>query len=256
MEGPSLYLAAEQLIVFKGKVIKSVSGNSKIGIERLKGKKVLDIFSWGKHLVFQLDIPESPAGGFALRTHFLLFGTYEAVINGKTVTGDYKRAYVPRLELKFENGDIKMFNCSVKLIEGSDVRGTYDFSVDVMSPKWNSDNALKNVLNYPKEEIADVLLDQTIFSGVGNMIKNEVLSIVKLNPKTRIENLSKKKLEEIIETAHIFSWQFYKWRKKFVLTKNLKIHRKGTCAHCGGKVVHEVTGKKKRISHFCPKCQR
>lgn len=248
MEGPSLFLASEQLLAFKGKKVKAVSGNTKIGKERLLGMTVLDVFSWGKHLVFQFD-------GFAIRTHFLLFGTYEATIDGITVTGDYKRAYVPRLELQFDNGNIKMFNYSIKFIEEKDVRSTYDFSVDVMFPKWDPENALKNVLQYPDTDIADVLLDQAIFSGVGNIIKNEVLSLAKTNPKKKVKDLSKKKLKEIIETAHSYSWQFYEWRKKFVLTKSLKIHRKKACPHCGGKVVHEVTGKRKRISHYCPVCQ-
>lgn len=248
MEGPSLYLAAEQLIVFKGKKVKVVSGNTKIGKERLLGKTVSDVFSWGKHLVFQFDT-------FAIRIHFLLFGTYEATIDGITVTGDYKRAYAPRLELQFENGDIKMFNCSIKLLETPDAKKSYDFSIDVLSKQWDEEKALKSVFANSAEEIADVLLDQEIFSGVGNIIKNEVLSLVKISPKRRVQDFSKRKVQEIVETAHAFSWQFYKWRKQFVLTKNLKIHRKGACPHCGGKVTHEVTGKRKRISHFCQNCQ-
>ncbi len=249
MEGPSLFLASEQLIVFKGKKVKVVTGNTKIGKERLLGKTVKDVFSWGKHLVFQFD-------KFAIRTHFMLFGTYEATVDGVTVTGDYKRAYIPRLELEFDNGNIKMFNCSIKFIEDYNAKNTYDFSIDIMSPKWDSNKALQNILSSPKEEIADILLDQAVFAGVGNIIKNEVLSIIKVNPMKKVEYLPQIKLEEIIKTAHTFSHQFYKWRKKFVLIKNLKIHRKGACPHCGGKVVHEVTGKRKRISHYCPVCQK
>jgi len=248
MEGPSLFLASKQLIVFKGKKVKTVSGNTTIGKERLLDEKVLDVYSWGKHLVFQFE-------DFALRTHFLLFGTYEATVNDKTITGDYKRAYTPRLHMDFENGNIKMFNCSIKLIEDPDLKKSYDSSIDIMSPKWDPAKALKNISDYSDEEIADVLLDQTIFAGVGNIIKNEVLSLCKINPKKKVKEIASKKLKEIIETTHAFSHQFYEWRKKFVLTKNLKIYRKGTCPHCGGKITHEVTGKRKRISHYCHSCQ-
>ena len=100
-----------------------------------------------------------------------------------------------------------------------------------------------------------MLLDQDIFSGVGNIIKNEVLSIVCVNPMTRVKDLQQKKLKEIVKVAHDFSDQFYAWRKEFMLTKNLKIHRRATCPHCGGKVTHEKTGKRQRISHYCPVCQ-
>ncbi|HSL43890.1 MAG TPA: hypothetical protein VK897_10700, partial [Anaerolineales bacterium] len=77
MEGPSLYLAAKQLKPFRGKTVLSLSGNTKIEKERILKKKVKNIFSWGKHLVIQFD-------EFALRTHFMLFGTFEATVDNDT----------------------------------------------------------------------------------------------------------------------------------------------------------------------------
>ncbi|HEX7798651.1 MAG TPA: hypothetical protein VF456_30025 [Vicinamibacterales bacterium] len=41
MEGPSIHLAAEQLRPFVRQRIQTVSGNSKIGIERLRGTRVM-----------------------------------------------------------------------------------------------------------------------------------------------------------------------------------------------------------------------
>ncbi len=156
MEGPSLYLAKSQLKPFKGKTILKVGGNTKIEKERLKGKIVKDIFAWGKHLLFQFE-------EFSLKVHFLLFGTFEARVNKSWVTGDYRKARVPRLALTFTNGEINMYNCSVKIIEDKNIKKTYDFSTDIMSPKWNPDQALKKVMMFPEEEIADVLLDQNVF---------------------------------------------------------------------------------------------
>lgn len=84
MEGPSLFLAAEQLAPFAGQTIKEVSDNTKIEKERLIGKKVFSVFSYGKYLFFQMDT-------FALRVHFLLFGTFEVTINGKKSLGIIRR---------------------------------------------------------------------------------------------------------------------------------------------------------------------
>jgi endonuclease-8 len=248
MEGPSLFLAKEQLKPFKGKKILELSGNTKIGKERLDGLVVKDIFSWGKHLVFQCE-------DFAMRVHFMLFGTFEAVVEGRRVTGDYERTATPRLRLVFENGDISMFNCSIRWIESKTAKKEYDFSTDIMSSKWDPDQAFQKTRSENSEEIADVLLDQEIFSGVGNIIKNEVLSLAYTNPKTKVRDIDDKKLKEIVQEADDFSHQFYRWRKVFMLTKNLKIHRKGKCPHCGGKVTHEKTGKRQRISHYCERCQ-
>ncbi len=84
MEGPSLYLAQRQLRDFRKQKVLAVSGNTKEDKARLNGLVVRDIFSWGKHLVFQFD-------DFALRVHFMLFGTFTANVGGHSVTGDYKK---------------------------------------------------------------------------------------------------------------------------------------------------------------------
>jgi endonuclease VIII len=249
MEGPSLFLAAEQLAPFINKKIRSVSGNTKIGKERLKGKKVIDLYSWGKLLIMQFD-------DFALRTHFMLFGTFEATVNKIDVTGDYKRARTARLTLTFSNGEIRMFNCSVKFLEDVNYKSQLDFSQDTMSPEWDAKKALKRSLTFPDEEIGDLLLDQDIFAGVGNIIKNEVLFLTKVQPKKKIAKIPQKKLKEIIATTETFCHQFYEWRKIFMLKKNLKIYRRGVCPICGGKVKREKTGRRARWSFYCPVDQK
>ena len=248
MEGPSLYLAARQLQPFKGKTVLSVSGNSKIEKERLLDKRVKSIFSWGKHLVIQFD-------EFALRTHFMLFGAFEATVNDSTLTGDYRRSYMPRLQLDFENGDIKLFNCSVKFLETGNARAGYDFTIDIMSPKWDAGQALDGVLSRPDDEIADLLLDQEIFAGVGNIIKNEVLWRVRIHPGTRVKDIQPTEIQNLIAETKKFSLLFYKWRKVFSLRKHLDIYQKSICPRCGAKVKREKTGKRNRVSHICPVCQ-
>ena len=248
MEGPSLYLAAKQLAPFRGKTVLSVSGNTKIAKERILNQKVKTIFSWGKHLVIQFD-------GFALRTHFMLFGAFEATVNGSTVTGDYRRAYTPRLQLDFENGDIKLFNCSVKFLETNNAKAGYDFRIDIMSPKWDADQAFASISLKPGAEIADILLDQEIFAGVGNIIKNEVLWRLRIHPEAKVKEIPASKLKELITETKKFSLLFYKWRKVFSLRKHLDIYQKSICPRCGAKVQRAKTGKRKRISHFCPVCQ-
>ena len=248
MEGPSLYLAARQLKPFRGQTVLSVSGNTKIEKERTLNKKVKTIFSWGKHLVIQFD-------EFALRTHFLLFGAFEAEVNNSALTGDYKRSYTPRLQLDFENGNIKLFNCSVKLLEMRNATASYDFTIDIMSTKWDPNQAFDSISTKPEAEIADLLLDQNIFAGVGNIVKNEVLWRVRIHPETKVKNTRPSDLKELIAETKKFSLLFYKWRKAFVLRKHLDIYQKSICPRCGANVKREKTGKRNRISHFCPVCQ-
>src|SRR5688572_4883932 len=191
MEGPSLHLAAEQLQPFAGRRIARVSGNSKIGIERLAGLEVREIFAWGKHLVFQFDT-------FALRVHFMLWGTFAATVEGQSVTGDYRRSGPPRLVLTFPNGEITMWSASVRFVEDAHAKAAYDFTADVMSDQWDARAALAKLRTFPRAEIADVLLDQAIFAGVGNIIKNEVLFRTRVSPFAKISNISDRKLRAFV----------------------------------------------------------
>lgn len=172
------------------------------------------------------------------------------------MTGDYTPSRVPRLAFAFENGQIEMYNCSVLIIEHPRLKTTYNYAADIMSPTWDSALAYGKMKKSLDVEIGDVLLDQNIFGGVGNIIKNEVVSLARLNPQETVRDLSPQERKKLIALARFFSMRFYKWRKKFVLRRNLKIHRKGVCPHCGGKVAHLKTGTRRRWSHYCPVCQQ
>ncbi len=249
MEGPSIYLAAEQLRPFVGRRVGHVSGNSRIGIERLQEQIVTDVFAWGKHLVFQFD-------SFALRVHFMLWGTFAATVDGVSVTGDYRRASVPRLAITFENGDMTVWSASLKFIEDPHARTAYDFTTDVLSSTWSPRSALRKIRKHPRAEIADVLLDQNIFAGVGNIIKNEVLFRTRTSPFARVNSLTPRKLRAIVADARTFSFRFLELRRRFALRKNLQIYGRGLCGRCGQRVARRIHGARQRRSFFCPSCQR
>src|SRR4051794_29313291 len=155
-EGPSLIIAREEMLPFKGKKVIAISGNSKIEKERMLNKKLIDIRSWGKHLLFCFDT-------FTIRIHFLMFGKY--LVNAK-------KDAVPRLSIRFANGEINLYTCAVRIIE-EPLDEIYDWKADVMSDEWDPKAARKKLKADPKMLVTDALLDQNIFSGVGNIIKNE-----------------------------------------------------------------------------------
>jgi endogenous inhibitor of DNA gyrase (YacG/DUF329 family) len=158
--------------------------------------------------------------------------------------------------MNLPNGEITIWAASVKWVEGADVRAEYDFSADIMSDRWNSRAALKKVRAFPYGEIADVLLDQAIFAGVGNIIKNEVLFRTRTSPFLRVEQISSKKLRAIVSDAQVFSHRFLELRKVFALRKNLEVYRKSTCPRCGEKIFRRNHGQRARRSFFCARCQK
>lgn len=144
---------------------------------------------------------------------------------------------------------------SVRIIEG-DLDSFYDFTSDVMSDTWDARKAKKKVKQQPDELVCDVLLDQDIFSGVGNIIKNEVLYRIRLHPESKTGKVPDAKIREMVREARIYSFQFYEWKKKYELKKHWLAHTKKTCLRCNLLFVRRHTGRRDRRSFFCENCQK
>lgn len=239
-EGPSIVILKELVEGFAGKKILLATGNSKIDKDRLIGQSILSLRSWGKHFLIELS-------GFSLRIHLLLFGSY--LINERKDTE-------PRLTLQCsDNNELNFYACSVKYIEG-ELDDFYDWSADVMSDQWDPKAALKKLVALPDKLICDALLDQDIFAGVGNIIKNEVLFRIGVHPLSLLGALPKAKLREVVEQAHQYSFEFLTWKKAFVLKKHWLAHTKRTCPRCNVPFTKAYLGKTHRRSFFCDHCQK
>lgn len=239
-EGPTIFLLSQELKDFVGQRIINVRGNSKAGIDKTLNSTITDIRSWGKQLLISLD------NGHIITIHFMLFGTYS--INEK------KPNRKERLGLDLETGEINIYASSVKLLEGN-LNSLFDWSGDVLNDSWDHKAALEKVHNLKKELICDVLLSQDIFSGVGNIIKNEVLFRQKVQPHSVTGMIPSELLDKIVKDARDYSFQFLEWKKEYVLKQNLQVHNKKTCPSCGLPLVKKELGKTKRRAFFCTNCQ-
>lgn len=237
-EGPSIVILKEQVQHFKGKKVLEVGGNSRLDIQRMSGKTVMDLKSWGKHFLICFK-------GFTVRIHFMLFGSYRI---------DEDKVTPPRLSLKFKNGVLNFYACSVKFIE-EDPDGVYDWSADVMADEWDAAKAKKKLKQQPDMLACDALLDQNIFAGSGNIIKNEVLFRIRVHPLSRVGALPAKQLNALIKEARNYSFDFLEWKKQYVLKKHWLAHTKRTCPRCNIPLVKQYLGKTNRRSFFCTKCQ-
>src|SRR5690606_17958118 len=160
---------------------------------------------------------------FTVRIHFLLFGS--------DLVNETKSANV-RLGLLFKNGHMNFYAASAKVLEGT-ADSLYDWSADVMSEQWNPSLAVKKLADKKEELICDELLDQDIFSGVGNIIKNEVLFRVGVHPNSLVSKIPSKKMKEIVAQAQTYSFDFLRWKKENQLKKHWLVHTKKECPKCG-----------------------
>lgn len=239
-EGPTIVILKEETAQFEGKKVLGVEGNTKtIDKEFLLHKKVMAIRSWGKHFLICFN-------GFTVKVHFLLFGSYSI---------NTPKDRLPRLSIRFGNGSLFLYACSIKILEG-DLDEIYDWSADVMNDAWDPKKAKLKIKEIPRSMICDTLLNQNIFAGVGNIIKNEVLYRVGVHPESRNGKISGIKINQLIKEARNYSFEFLEWKKQFVLRKHWLAHTKKICAKCGGPITRKHTGVNPRRSFFCIRDQR
>jgi endonuclease VIII len=239
-EGPSLVILREQAQIFKGKRVLAAEGNSKIDKARIKGQRIVALRTWGKHFLIEF-------ADFSIRIHLLMFGRY--CINER------KPDKPIRLGLRFAGGqELNFYNCAVRYIEG-DLDDTYDWGGDVMSDTWNAAAARKKLRATPDTLVCDALLDQDVFAGVGNIIKNEVLHRIRVHPCSKVGSLPAAKLREMVEEARIYSFQFLAWKREFVLRKHWLVHNKGVCPRCEIKLHRAYLGTRNRRTFYCERCQ-
>ena len=239
-EGASIKILKDLAEKFIGQEIISASGNAKIEMDQLPGKTFEAYKTYGKQSYLV-------CGKLVVRIHLLLWGSY-------SLDEQTKPDRQLRLHLKFENGDLYFYSCSVKLLD-SKVLKEIDWNADVLSDEWKPLKAKKKLKQQPEMLVCDALMDQNIFSGVGNIIKNEVLFRIGVHPESLIGRLPPKKLSALIFEARNYSFDFLRWKKEYVLKKNWLVHTKKTCPTCGNPLTKRHTGITHRRSFFCEKDQ-
>jgi endonuclease-8 len=207
---------------------------------RLQGRVVKAVRTWGKHFLLE-------TASVSLRIHLLMFGSYCI---------DTRKADKPlRIGLGFAQGrELNFYSCAARLVD-EPLDLLYDWSADVMSDQWDAKLARQRLLVHPDTLACDALLDQSVFSGVGNIIKNEVLFRIRVHPLSRVGALPPAKLRELVREARQYSFDFLEWKKAFVLRKHWLAHTKRTCPRCQVPFQKGHLGQTQRRSFWCESCQ-
>lgn len=240
-EGPPVVLMKEDLQQFAGEKVIEVKGSSITESSEIKGHILREIRTHGKQTFLLFDKEN-------IRIHLLMFGSY-------SLTENKAQAHTLKLGLEFKDGGMFFYTCNVKPVDPEFIAGL-DWEADVMSDAWDPEKAEKKLKMNPKMMVCDALMDQEIFAGVGNIIKNEALFRVGIHPETLIGHLPSAKLKAMIDEARIYSFDFKKWRKANVLRKRFDVYQQKKCPKCGDEITKKETGHGKRTSFFCKNDQK
>ncbi|XP_060596458.1 endonuclease 8-like 3 [Ruditapes philippinarum] len=263
VEGPGCKLKGLKIKGrLKGQTVVNVKGNAtekykKKGTDGLSpfhqliGRSLDGVQTLGKELFMYF-------GDLCLRVHFLMAG--QSFINNEKVDNDLGgNADTASLELQMSKDLVLFKKSSVDIRSSEACKQKYDElnDLDICSPVFNFPRAVALVKEQQDRLVCDVLLDQLILPGVGNIIKNEALFDSGIKPSSKISELKDEHVSHLIKMTRDFTNIFYQCRRDGKpLHVHYKIYGKKRCKQCEGKVtICRLGNDNDRVTYFCEGCQ-
>jgi len=237
-EGPSILYIKNQLLPFKGKLVKKAGGYGPMPTRWINGKKLIDIKTWGKHLLFVF------ANG-TVRVHLGLFG--DVLVNERKKVN---RSFF----LEFAKGEINGYVVRAEKLQSS-MEEVYDWRVDTLHKDFDPAHVKTLLKKQAAKTIADVLMDQQLFSGVGNIIRNEALYRAGIHPLSITGKIPAAKISRLIKEVVTYSQLFYQQLKTTGNPGEFSVYQQEYAAD-GSQVTMKILPKSKRKIFFSEHRQR
>ena len=143
-----------------------------------------------------------------------------------------------------------------------------DLGPEPFTADLTADYLLRAMARRPRLKIKQLLMDQTVISGVGNIYADEALFCAGISPLRLCRAVSKSELGKIIECIKKVLTLALKYRgssensyvdvegRKGEMQKHFQVYQQTgkKCPRCAGVVKRTVVGG--RGTHYCPGCQK
>lgn len=143
---------------------------------------------------------------------------------------------------------------------------------DLLREQFSSDDAAIRMRARPEEQIGNVLLDQQVVAGIGNVFKSEICFATHVNPFRKVASLSGMEIDELIATSRKFlaanvaedsgdAIVTYAGGRRTTRASDREERlwvygRQGRpCRRCGTGILMRKQGAGVRSTYWCPQCQ-
>jgi endonuclease-8 len=243
-----------------GRVIDHFEVNDQGEIREFTGRRVDRVEALGKHLLIHVE------GGWSLRVHLGMHGRWHSQ------RASERRPRSPTaLIVAGETAFICTRAYRAELIRTTQIR-THPLlrrlGPDIMADPPDIDAIVDRTLvpGHAAREIADVLIDQQVVAGIGNVYKSEALFTARIHPRTRVDALERDALRRLFtEAARLMNGNLDTARRTSVPlprrphpgSDRLWVYGRAgkPCLECGSIVERIVQGDAARSTWFCPHCQ-
>lgn len=228
-EGPSIRHLRDKLLPFKGKMVKEAGGYGPMPTAWINGRKLSDIQTWGKHLLLIFS-------NGTVRIHLGLFG--DVLIN--------ERKKVNRsFYLEFAKGEINGYVVRAEKLKAPPA-AVYDWRTDILSKRFDAAYVKSLLKTQGSKIIGDVLMDQKIFTGVGNIIRNEALYRAGIHPLSSTEKIPAAKITRLIKEVVKYAQLFYHALTEKGAKASFGVYQQ-RYAEDGSEVTTKLSGSKRKI---------
>ncbi|XP_054887013.1 endonuclease 8-like 3 [Poeciliopsis prolifica] len=259
VEGPGCTLNGEKIRskVRTGQKVKEVRGtltasaknNTETNIfHSFSGCQYTGVETLGKELFMYFGLR-------ALRIHFGMNGSIRInPAQRKVVAGS-----AAVLEIRLSDDTVAFYDSTVeiRLTEDCEQKVRAMESLDVCSSRFSCSRSEEAVRSQGSRMLCDVLLDQAVMPGVGNIIKNEALFDSGLHPAVKVQQLTNIQIHHLVKMTRDFTLLFYKCRKSgSPLYKHYKVYKRPHCGQCSHVITVCRLGDNGRMTYFCERCQK
>ena len=235
--------------------------------KKLAGRTVERVEARGKWLLMHFS------GDLILVTHMRMNGSWHLYR-----TGERWRRARRDLRVVIETADWSAVGFTVPVAEfhsaASMLRKTMipAPNIDLLKQDFDFAGVIGGIQESPDEQIAEVLLNQRVMAGVGNVYKSETCFLCAVNPFRPVRTLDSKQLEELVFTARKFlslnvaedangEISTYAGLRRTTHTSDQSARlwvygRRGEpCRRCGTPIEMRKQGVGARTTFWCPLCQ-
>jgi endonuclease VIII len=228
------------------------------------GRTIDAVSSRGKHLLMAFS------GSLVLHTHMRMHGSWHIYKTGERwrAPSHDMRIIVgaePYVAVAF-NVPVAEFLTAEQLARHPQIEA---LGPDLTDPSFDRDEVRRRFAAHPVEPVHDVLLNQQVLSGIGNVLKSEVLFVARLNPFTAVREMDTATFDRLIDTAlrlmkmniveSASMTPVFGRRTTGSLDPGAKLFVYGRggkpCRRCGAPIESAKTGADARLTYWCPKCQ-
>jgi len=259
-EGDSIRRVAKQCAALPGKTLLRATTQ---GLERgITGQLVTKVEPYGKHLMIDL------ANQAQIRIHLGMNGRFRRY---DRVTGDrvLSRISPGKAMLALTVDDAVYLWIQARVVEIADRRAPMrglaiaSLGADILATDFDPVEAAAIAAQHPSRTIADVLLDQRVVAGIGNIFKCESCHAAGVDPRTRTGELTVDQLTEIYTAAQA-QMQLSVAKGRHALMPERPTHpdryavysRGGRpCKRCQAIITCYQLGDPPRWTWSCPRCQ-